>query len=119
MKEGVTMRKILYGFLFQLVVFSLCYSNGMTVAQEDTTGRTPDYKAVNVVVETEWGGPEKINAVDVFVEYEKKIPVKLEIFGKNNHCEIRIVSGMAAKIIDPKTGKILAYLKGPEEAKQK
>jgi hypothetical protein len=113
------MKKIVYGFFLHFFVFSLCYSMAITIANDDSTTKTPDYKSVNVLIETEWSGPEKINNVDVFVVYENNVPIKLDIFGKNNHCEIRIISGMSVKIINANTGKVLAQIKGPEEPKQK
>lgn len=127
MKEGEIMRFFSFSLFFIFIflqfgqainpVHNLQIPEIITAA--DTVAKAPDYKGVNVVVETEWSDPEKINKVDVYVEYEKNQPNKLLLQGENRKCEIILISGMDVKIIDPASGKLLKIFKLPEEPPKK
>jgi hypothetical protein len=83
-----------------------------TTAADSIKKPAPDYKDVNVIVETDWGTTDKTEHVDVILRT-----------GKNNHkeivmqkstfqeCVVELVSGMVVKIVDSKTGKVLKTVK--------
>ena len=78
-----------------------------TTIKDTVKKALPDFKNVDVVVETEWSDPEKTSNVDVYVHLKDEHPHI--IMSPNNHkqCEIRIIKGITVKILNPKTGKLL------------
>ncbi len=83
-----------------------------TAAVDSIKKPVPDYKSVNVIVETDWGTTDKTENVDVYIKKQKGKHTDL-ILKKSEHqeCIIELVSGMVVKIVDRKTGKILKTYK--------
>lgn len=67
----------------------------------------PDFKNVDVVVETEWSDPEKTSNVDVYIHLKDEHPHITMTPDSHKQCEIRIIKGITVKILDHKTGKLL------------
>jgi len=107
-------------FLLLSCLFALCPASPLTAAVmvRDTTAAdtikkpAPDFKDVNVVVETDWGTTDKTEHVDVFIRTgksnHKEIVMQKSTF---QECIVEVVSGMVVKIVNSKTGKVLKTLK--------
>jgi len=106
----------MWKFCFMICISLFVYANAQ--AQSDTTKTEPvpvdtvkkvlpDFTNVDVVVETEWGDPEKTSNVDVYVHLKDKHPHIAMIPDNHKQCEIRIIKGITIKILDNKTGKLL------------
>jgi len=94
-------------------------SHDAAVQPADTTQAAPDFKQVNVIVETEWGDPETTKDADVFIHYEKDQPKRILLETAKSRCEINLFPGMTVKIVDPKTGKVLKTIQIAEEKPKK
>jgi hypothetical protein len=94
-------------------------SQDAVVQPADTTQPAPDFKQVNVIVETEWGDPETTKDADVFIHYEKNQPKRVMLETAKSRCEINLFPGMTVKIVDPKSGKVLKTIHIPEEKPKK
>lgn len=91
-------------------------ANAMVISDTTKTDTTikdtikkvlPDFKNVDVVVETEWSAPEKTSNVDVYVHLKDEHPHITMIPDSHKQCEIRVIKGITIKILDSKTGKLL------------
>lgn len=94
-------------------------SQSAAVQPADTTQPAPDFKQVNVIVETEWADPETTRDADVFIHYEKNQPQKIVLETVRSRCEINLFPGMTVKIVDPKSGKVLKTIHIAEEKPKK
>ena len=75
----------------------------------------PDYDNVDVFVEYEWGGSDKINHVSVFDRTQSKEPhltIKKVVMKKIKWCEICLVKGVMVKIFNHDTHELLKTYKG-------
>jgi type 1 fimbria pilin len=80
------------------------------IIQSDTS---TTYTHVDVVVETEWGGPEKNEDVTAEVGFKDGKPDHVVMRGvRYKQCEITLMEGMTVKIYNHKTGKLLKTYKG-------
>ena len=104
-------------WIFIGIIFTACLSNPLSagfVLPADTTQADsltkvePDFRHVNVRVETEWGTTDKREGVDVYVKMKAKKPYEIEMRkDEMQRCCVTLMSGVTVKIIDPKTGRIL------------
>lgn len=108
------MRLYLFIIMFSIALFS--YANAALQTDTTKTDSTqidtlqevpPDFTGVDVIVETEWGEPEKTENVDVFLHLKDKQPHIIMSADKHKQCEVRIFKGITVKIVDHKTGKLL------------
>ena len=116
----------LSAFSFLLTVFIFFYCNRVEAAtfsdttQTDTTqtqivqsDTSITYTHVDVVVETEWGDPEKNEDVTAEVGFIDGKPDHVVFMGaRHKKCEISLMEGMTVKIYNHKTGKLLKTYKG-------
>jgi hypothetical protein len=116
----------LTAFSFFLTVFILFCCNRADAAtfsdttQIDTTGTqiiqsdtSTTYTHVDVIVETEWGDPEKNEDVTAEVGFKDGKPDHVVMMGaRHKKCEVTLMEGMKVKIYDRKTGKLLKTYKG-------
>lgn len=116
----------LTAFSFFLTVFILFCCNHAEAAtfsdttQTDTTqtqivqsDTSTIYTHVDVVVETEWGEPERNDNVTAEVGFKDGKPDHVVIMGaRHKQCEISLMEGMKVKIYDHKSGKLLKTYKG-------
>jgi hypothetical protein len=71
------------------------------------------YTKVDVLVQSEWGDPEKYEDVIVEVLLKGGTPEKVIIKGlPHKTCEVTLMAGLTVKISDHKTGKLLKTIKG-------
>lgn len=116
----------LTAFSFFLTVFILfCCNRAGAASQTDTTqtdttrtqiiqsDSSTTYTHVDVVVETEWGNPEKNENVTAEVVFKNGKADYVAMTGKRyKKCEITLMEGMKVKIYERKTGKLLKTYKG-------
>lgn len=116
----------LSAFSFLLTVFILfCCNRGAAATFSDTTqtdttqtqiiqsDTSITYTHVDVVVETEWGDPEKNEDVTAEVGFKDGKPDHVVIMGaRHKKCEVTLMEGMTVKIYNRKTGKLLKTYKG-------
>lgn len=112
----MAMKIILLLFCF----FALCPAASLMVTNmsRDTTAAdtikkpAPDYKDVNVIVETDWGTTDKTEHVDVILRTDKnkhqEVVMQKSTF---QECVVEVLPGMVVKIVNSKTGKVLKTLK--------
>ena len=83
-----------------------------TTVADSVTAPVPDFKGVNVIVETDWGTTDKTENVDVFIKKEKNQRTEI-VMKKSDHqeCIVELISGMVVKIVNRKTGKVLKTFK--------
>jgi hypothetical protein len=103
--------------IFISIITLVITANAMVVISDTTITDTtikdtakkvlPDFKNVDVVVETEWGDPEKTTNVDVYVHLKDEHPHITMTPNSHKQCEIRIIKGITIKILDPTTGTLL------------
>lgn len=62
------------------------------------------YPNVDVTIETDWGDPEKIEKVNLEINYVNDQPVSLHYHDElNEKIDIRIIGGMKIRIVDHDT----------------
>lgn len=70
------------------------------------------YTNVDVVVESDWSKPERTERVSVEILFKNKKPDKVLMKGAGYKlCEITLMEGMAVKIYNHKTGKLIKTYK--------
>jgi len=104
-------------WIFICIIFTACLSNLLsagsflpadTTRADSLTKIEPQFKNVNVLVETEWGTTDKREGVDVYVKVKGKKPYEIEMRkGELQRCCVTLMSGVTVKILDPKSGKVL------------
>ena len=66
------------------------------------------YPNVDVTVETEWGDPEKIEKINLEINYVNDQPVSLHYHDElNEKIDIRIINGMKIKVYDHATKEVI------------
>lgn len=108
-----------------IFVFFFLFTNSHAATFSDTTqtdttqpqiiesDTSITYTHVDVVVETEWGDPEKNEDVTAEVGFKDGKPDHVIFMGaRHKKCEISLMEGMQVKIYNHKTGKLLKTYKG-------
>ena len=71
------------------------------------------YTKVDVLVQSDWGDPEKTEDAIADIILENGTPAKVIIRGvQHKTCEVTLMAGLTVKIYDHKTGKLLRTIKG-------
>jgi archaellum component FlaG (FlaF/FlaG flagellin family) len=71
------------------------------------------YTKVDVLVQSDWGDPEKTEDVMAEIIMKDGKPVKVIFKGvRHKTCEVTLMAGLTVKIYDHKAGKLLKTVKG-------
>lgn len=89
--------------------------NDTSESAESEFDTTIVYTNVDVVVQTEWGDPERNENVQAEVSYKDEVARQVVLKGKQyKKCEIFLKGGIVVKIYDRPGGKLLKTLKAPK-----
>lgn len=113
-------------FYLSVVIFLVSMVTDLTAALPPDSIKTTQpvidttlvYPNVDVTIETDWGDPEKIEKINIEINYVNDQAVSLHYHDElNEKIDIRIISGMRIKIFDHATKELIkAFVK--EEVKK-
>lgn len=113
-------------FYLSVVIFLVSMVTDLTAALPPDSIKTTQpvidttlvYPNVDVTIETDWSDPEKIEKINIEINYVNDQAVSLHYHDElNEKIDIRIISGMRIKIFDHATKELIkAFVK--EEVKK-